>query len=802
MTIPRTFALALAFLTVLAASGAEPLQGDFFVAPDGNDAGPGTKAQPFATLNKAREAVRALSAPGLKKNVVVCLRGGRYELAAPVVFTPEDSGAEACSITYAAGPDETVCLSGGREIKNWKKGAGDLWTAELPDVKAGKWWFRQLFVDGERAVRARQPNTGQLLSVRSVSKDVKTIAFNAALPKESLAGQDAELVVYQNWSITRSAIVSSDEKQIVLATPSGWIGHGPMTTTSPGKPAYLEHARAFVDQPGEWYLDRREGLLTYQAAPGADLGKAKIFAPFAEQLIVLAGTKEKPVRNLRFTGLQFEHAEFPLPACGYPEIQAGHYGPATDKPTFPQPVAIECVYATDCRFELCRVTHLGGSGIGFGPGCQRNAVTGCVFEDVGGNGVMIGWRGKGKLQNFALDADWVDPTDAPAANAVTNSLFQRCGAIGHGCVGVFAAFSADTKIAHNLVREMPYTGISIGFRWNKTPTTQKNCLVELNHIHDVMKMLADGGGIYSLGWQPGTTLRGNLIHDVHRSRYAHGGAPNNGFFVDEGSKGFLFEGNVVYGTSGEPVRFNQCQRGDHTWKDNVLGARAPKQKGKTGQALACNGSSDFLEAPHAAALEPEQLSVTAWVHLTEYPGGEDNRRWVVNKNGNEWDQGHYALIVMGKEAGAYLNIGGGRQNSFEVFSTTAPLKLNQWQHLALTYDGANAVVYLDGAPVATRAINRKRAAGGGAFAIGRRADGFGNSCFKGLVDEVRVYSRALTAAQVKPEAQDPAQAAKEGLAGEWTFDEKAGEDAGQKWAAQAGLEAPYRKLLLGEKGEE
>jgi len=86
----------------------------------------------------------------------------------------------------------------------------------------------------------------------------------------------------------------------------------------------------------------------------------------------------------------------------------------------------------------------------------------------------------------------------------------------------------------------------------------------------VMKALADGGGIYTLGFQPGTVLRGNLIHDVHRSAYAHGGAPNNGFFIDEGSKGFRFESNVVHRTSGQSVRFNQCQREWHTWNGNAF----------------------------------------------------------------------------------------------------------------------------------------------------------------------------------------------------------------------------------------
>jgi hypothetical protein len=85
-------------------------------------------------------------------------------------------------------------------------------------------------------------------------------------------------------------------------------------------------------------------------------------------------------------------------------------------------------------------------------------------------------------------------------------------------------------------------------------------------IHNVMKSLVDGGAIYTLCFQPGTVFRGNLIHDVHRGPLAVG-APNNGFFIDEGSKGFLFQANTVRTTSGGPVRYNSDSKG-HTWKDN------------------------------------------------------------------------------------------------------------------------------------------------------------------------------------------------------------------------------------------
>ena len=278
----------------------------------------------------------------------------------------------------------------------------------------------------------------EYLRISGVTDGVKRFTFNQALGKENLNGQDAEMVVYENWSVTRGLVTASDAKQLTTATPMGWIGHGDFTTASPGKPVYLEHARAFLDEPGEWFLDRAAGVLHYFPAQDADPAKTVVVAPVLQRLIVIAGTPSKPVRNLRFEGIRFEHADFPLPAIGYNEIQAAHYGTTTKAPTHVHPVAIECTYAEACRFERCRFAHLNSSGIGLGPGCRKNAIVGCAIEDVGGNGVMVGWRGAGKLKMGAegrLDADWNDPADAPAGNEVSNCHIRRCGSDSTGGTG-------------------------------------------------------------------------------------------------------------------------------------------------------------------------------------------------------------------------------------------------------------------------------------------------------------------------------------------------------------------------------
>ena len=312
----NTHVLRIAF-AALALVTAAATAADFHVATNGNDIDPGTREKPFATPGRAMEAVRALVSGGLKSDVHVVLRGGTYAPKAPLLFTSADSGSADHAITYAAASGETAVISGGREITNWTPVGGSNWTAELAGVKSGQWFFRHLVVNDQRAVRARWPNEDGVLHLASVDNEVKSFTFDRALPQENLGSQDAELVVYENWSVSRALIISSDQRQLATATPVGWIGHGAMTTASPGKPAFIEHSRAALDQAREWFLDRSTGTLTYFAAAGEKPAQTVAVAPVLTQLVKITGTKDKPVRNVRFEGLHFEHTDFALPTIGY-----------------------------------------------------------------------------------------------------------------------------------------------------------------------------------------------------------------------------------------------------------------------------------------------------------------------------------------------------------------------------------------------------------------------------------------------------------------------------------------------------
>ncbi|HXS68719.1 MAG TPA: hypothetical protein VN761_07735, partial [Candidatus Polarisedimenticolia bacterium] len=134
---------------------------EFYVAPDGKDANAGTIAHPFATLERARNAVREQKKRenGLKNPATIILRRGTYYLSRTLMLTPEDSGTEACPITWQGMSNETAVIDGGERISSpWSSSDGKIYSTVIPGAQKGNWHFRQLFVDGHREIQARYPN--------------------------------------------------------------------------------------------------------------------------------------------------------------------------------------------------------------------------------------------------------------------------------------------------------------------------------------------------------------------------------------------------------------------------------------------------------------------------------------------------------------------------------------------------------------------------------------------------------------------------------------------------------------------
>ena len=548
---------------------------ELFVSPDGADTNPGTADRPFSTLARAQAAVRQRVAGGLDADVTVWIEEGTYTLDKPLVFEPESSGTADFSITFAARPGEAVVVSGGRKIVGWQPGEDKVWSARVPQAKGDSWPFRNLFVGDRRAVLARIPNRDAVpncVQLKAADLSENRGRFTLTLPAGLLAdwsnATDVEAMVAGNWAINRKRVQSIDAAAgtLVLAPPHR---HGPQyILPAPGRWCYLANARELLDRPGEWYRDRRTGSVDYRPIAGEDLRTSEVVAPVATQLILVRGTADRPVRNLHFKGLRLEHTDWQLPPDGYMGIQACHYGNSSQpgRRWNRIPAAVSMTDAQACSIQNCVVARLGGSGIELADGCRDCLVQGNHVFDCSANGIMVaGPNVEGRV---------------PAGCRVDNNHVHSCGREFYGAIGIWVGYARGTVVSHNLVHGLPYSGISVGWEWNAQPRPCKENVIEFNHVFDVMNRLCDGGCIYTLGFQPGTIIRGNHLHGVHRGPMAQG-APNDGMFIDQGSKGYLFEENVIYDTAAEPIRFNQCQRDWHTWRDNHIGEEADvKESGK------------------------------------------------------------------------------------------------------------------------------------------------------------------------------------------------------------------------------
>jgi len=828
--------LTLRWLVVLCSAvagctwGAQPRV--FTVAPGGADTNPGIPEAPFRTLERARQAVREINRD-MTADIPVELTMGTYTLTKPFRLGPEDSGTNGHCVVYRALPGATVVVSGGRRITGWTPDAGGRYKAPAPPVP-----FRQLYVNGTRARRARGPAPAGLAPWGEIRAEIRPtqgrngIGALNVLAEAGYASTDAglaqwrnpgdlELGYYDQWThmICRveRVLPEGNGVRLVMAQPGFFLACRKGGTQA-GMPNYLENALELLDEPGEWYLDRPAAMLYYLPRPGEDMASVQIVAPVLETLVAVQGTLDNPVHDVRFEGLTFAHATWNRPSeLGHPDVQANFILPLDDLYQRPEnergivSLNAECLRSPAnvlveagqrIHFERCRFTALGGAGLDLQVGTTDSLVRGCRFDAISGSAVQVG-------DVTREDHHPTDPRRTVARNRIANNLITGIGVDYEDSIGVFCGYTEGTVIEHNEIANLPYTGISVGWGWGitdagtsaysspvvfDTPTACRGNLIQFNHIHHVMQRRNDGGGIYTLSRQPGTLIRGNHIHD-------NGPGGPGGIYLDEGSSEIEVTGNAVYAVA-RPMNYNnyaQNRIASCNEHDNRFGALATAP-GIAGQCLRAQPGST-VEVPYAPELDTPALTVEAWVRFEQYPSGWDPRRWAVCKAGNEWENTNYSLIVDKAEVSACLNLGGGRENDHELASTSSPVPLATWVPIAFTYDGQTLRVYCDGREVGAKAIGKPRITGPAGIRLGGRLDGY--SVFEGDLDEVRIYRRALSAEELQRNAKavrnaagQPAGVVTEGLAGYWGFEDLRPDTAAlAAVAAAAGLEAPYRKLL-------
>ncbi len=538
---------------------------EFFVALSGDDANPGTKEQPFQTLGKARDTVRGLIAAGLKEEMTVNLRGGTYVLGEPLVFDERDSGSARFPVTYQTYGDETVVISGGQVLSGrWLPHSGTVWKLPLPSVRSGNLWFRQLFLSSgdqiKRLTRARWPNTGHYLRFVDVDNETMEYAFDQDLPAEKLTVQDnAEVEVFTSWVSSRARIAGASGRTLTTETIPGHQ----LNVTRPKKKRllFLEHAYAFIDRPGEWFLDRTEGVLYLKTKPGVNPNDQTFTTGRLETLLRVSGRVDRPVVNLNFRKLRFRYSQWRLPEIGFGDMWTGNYGGPKGRDWVRHiPVALQMEYVQGCRVEMCEIAHMGGSGIGFGRGAVENRVAGCHVHDISGIGINFGWRtlaspsGDGWVHyDRVLMTDvvkaWGGEAHVSGNNFITDNHVHHCGQVYSGCAGIFLAFQRNFNISRNYVHSLPY-GCIVHQHYTGE---RENCVSSCNQVFNSMLLLGDGGGIYNSVTDTGAHIHHNYVYDIfkHPGSVAWG---NVGIYLDDYGANCLAEYNALHNIASSEIK--------------------------------------------------------------------------------------------------------------------------------------------------------------------------------------------------------------------------------------------------------
>jgi len=552
----------------------------FYVAANGDDNNPGTKHKPFATLSKARDAVRRFKLTA-KEPVRVLVRAGTYYLAEPLVFGPADSGSAAAPITYAAYPGERVTISGGRKLEcKWKRYKDGIMMCRLPAVQRGEMGFTQLFVNGKRQHLARWPDydnsepgrSGYILPKDSIGGSVidpnpdenedmthnsvppRGIIFDPATFSKKRWANPQEAVIHifqaQHWGNLQWTVKAVDYENRYI-----WFGRGGRqigakwavrpTNIDDSSQFYIENVFEELDAPGEWYLDSKKATLYYKPAEGVDLADALVEVAVLKQLVRFVGDQYEPVRHITLEGFRIAHTastfldRYWIPSGSDWSIHRGG--------------TVFFEGARDCAVKDCWFDAVGGNAVFMNDYNRNNVVAGCKFTETGDSAIcFVGTLEftNGTFRSFPYECQAV------------NNLIHDCGVFGKQIAGVYISRAKRITAGHNLIYNMPRAGICIG------DGTWGGHIIEFNHMYDCVRETGDHGPFNSWGreaywclthshsersftsphpagrvkvWaQEPTVVRNNYLHGIE----GYNGGYRQGLDFDDGTSNYHIYNNV------------------------------------------------------------------------------------------------------------------------------------------------------------------------------------------------------------------------------------------------------------------
>ena len=539
----------------------------------------------FAIERALQEArLRRLQEGG--DHVVIKLSPGTYRLTQPIILRPEDNGT-----TIVADGGKAV-VTGGVAITGWRK-QGKVWVADVPEWNGRPLEFRQMWVNGRKATRARDVSDFEKMwRIRSMDKQKETLYVPAAAVRKILNAPHAEMVLHEMWCIANLRIkgikISGDSAAVTFHNPESHVHFmhpwpSPMVTTNGHNSAfYLTNAKELLDNPGEWYLDSKEQKVYYIPLEGEDMRTAEVEVPALETLLKVEGTPDRKVCGVTINDIIFSHATWLRPSIyGHAPLQAGMYmieaykiRPQISRPNGDHKLdnqgwvgrpaaAIEVNGAESVVFSNCVVEHCASTGIDIHQYTSNCIISRCTIRDIGGSGILAGTFGP-ESHEAHLPYLPSDMREICTGLSIIGNTIDDAANEDWGCLGIGAGYVRDIRIEHNEISNVSYTGISLGWGWNQQTCAMANNTIRGNYIHHYARHMYDTAGIYTLGSQPHTFIEENVVSDICTPSYVHD--PEHWFYLytDEGSSCITVRNNW---TPSEKFLKNANGPGN-TWENN------------------------------------------------------------------------------------------------------------------------------------------------------------------------------------------------------------------------------------------